>query len=150
VRNIEEYPHAFVLACLMDTGVDADVARTIPYRVSEALGTFELQELDKVSAEQYAEMFNGEKKWHRYPARNAKFFYDGVHKIFDNEFMNGDASRIWSGKPSSRDVILRFMDFNGCGFKVANMAWFIIAFSRLSILSSENSYGPFEFEKRHL
>lgn len=122
VRNIDEYPHAFVLACLMDTGVDADVAWTIPYRVFEILGTFDIHELYKVSTEQYAEMFNGDKKWHRYPVRNAGFFYDGVHKIVDNEFMSGDASKIWSGKPSSRDVILRFMDFKGCGFKVANMA----------------------------
>ncbi len=122
VRNIEEYPHAFVLACLMDAGVDADVAWTIPYRVFEALGTFMIHELYEVSAEQYTEMFNGKKKWHRYPARNAKFFYDGVHKIVDNNFMNGDASKIWLGKPRSREVILRFMDFNGCGFKVANMA----------------------------
>lgn len=36
--------------------------------------------------------------------------------------MSGDASKIWSDNPSSRDVILRFMDFKGCGFKVANMA----------------------------
>jgi len=36
--------------------------------------------------------------------------------------MNGDASRIWTVKPRSRDVVLRYMDFKGCGFKIANMA----------------------------
>ena len=94
VRNIEEYPHAFVLACLMDTGVDADVAWTIPYRVYQEIGTFKIDELYKIELPKYKDMFSGEKKWHRYPVRSAEIFYDGVHKIVDNEFMKGDASKI--------------------------------------------------------
>jgi endonuclease III len=140
VRNIERYPHAFVLACLMDSGVDADIAWSIPYRVYKELGTFEIHDLYKVPNHQYEKMFNGEKKWHRYPAVKAKVFYDAIHKIVDTKFMNADASRIWDGRPSSRDVILRFMDFNGCGFKIANMApnvlyrYFGIEFSDYSFI----------------
>lgn len=122
VRNIEIYPHAFVLACLMDTGVDADVAWTIPYRIYKELGTFEINELYEVSAEEYQNMFTGENKWHRYPVVKSKVIFNAIHKIVESEFMNGDASRIWTGKPSSRKVVLRFMDFKGCGFKIANMA----------------------------
>lgn len=122
VRDIGKYPHAFVLACLMDSGVDADVAWSIPYRVYKELDTFEILDLYKVKENKYVEMFGGEKKWHRYPAVKAKVFYEAVHKIVDTKFMNGDASRIWSGKPSSHDVVMRFMDFKGCGFKIANMA----------------------------
>jgi endonuclease III len=122
VTSLDEYPHAFVLACLMDTGVNAEVAWTIPYRVYKTLCTFEIKSLYEIPAEEYVHMFSGERKWHRYPARSARFFYNGVHKIIDNDFMNGEASKIWSGRPSSRNAVLRFMDFNGSGFKVANMA----------------------------
>jgi len=122
VRNIEENPHAFALACLMDTGVAADVAWTIPYRIFQVLGTFDIRDLYRIKEQDYTNMFSGEKKWHRYPAKKAKVLYDAVHKIVDTKFMDGDASRIWTSKPSSHDVVLRFMDFNGCGFKIANMA----------------------------
>ena len=140
LRNIEKYPHAFVLGCLMDSGIDADVAWAIPYRVCEELGTFEIYDLYNVNKQEYVNMFTGENKWHRYPIRKAKVFYDAIHKIVDTKFMNGDASRIWSGKPSSYDVVLRFIDFNGCGFKIANMApnllcrYFEIEFSDYSFI----------------
>jgi endonuclease III len=121
VRNIEEYPHAFLLACLMDSGVDADVAWSIPYKIYEKVGSFDIWDLYKINEHDYSSMFNGEKKFHRYPIIKAKVFYDAIHKIVETKFIDGDASRIWSGKPSSKIVIPRFMDFNGCGFKIANM-----------------------------
>jgi len=34
-------------------------------------------------------MFSGETKWHRYPARNAGFFYEAVQKIVENEVLDG-------------------------------------------------------------
>ena len=135
VHDIQRYPHAFVLACILDTSVAAEIAWTIPQRVKENLGTFEIKELYKIKEDQYIEMFSGESKWHRYPARSAKFFYRGVQQIVDSELMNGDASKIWEDEPSSQDVVLRFMEFSGCGFKIANMApnllyrYFAIEFS---------------------
>jgi endonuclease-3 len=122
VHDLERYPHAFVLACILDTSVAAEVAWTIPQRVKEALGTFAIEELYKVDEEYYVELFSGERKWHRYPARSAKFFYEGVKRIVENEQMDGNASAIWEGKPSSQAVVLRFMEFLGCGFKIGNMA----------------------------
>jgi len=139
VRNFEDFPHAFVLAYLMDSGIDADKAWSIPYKVFEALGIFEIQKLYEIPLTKYIELFNDEKSvWHRYPTVKAKVFFDAIHKIVDNPFMNGDASRIWTGKPTSGDVIHRFLDFNGCGFKIANMCpnllnrYFGIEFSEYS------------------
>lgn len=122
VRDIHQYPHAFVLACLMDTGVDADVAWSIPYRVQQYVTSFEIRDLYEIPLHSYEAMFKDGKNWHRYPAVKAKVFFDGVHKICDSELMKGDASKIWNNRPSSKDVVLRFLDFHGCGFKVANMA----------------------------
>lgn len=122
VHDLEQYPHAFVLACILDTSVAAEVAWTIPQRVKEALGTFAIEELYKVELDHYVELFSGERKWHRYPARSAKFFYEGVRRIVEDEQMSGKASVLWEGKPSSQEVVLRFMEFTGCGFKIGNMA----------------------------
>ena len=123
VRDIKRYPHAFVLACLMDSGVGADRAWSIPYRVYKEVGTFEISELHKIEKEKYEDMFgNGKKSWHRYPAKKAEVFCKAIDKIIKSDFMKGDASRIWADKPSSCDVVMRFIDFDGCGFKIANMA----------------------------
>ncbi len=54
--------------------------------------------------------------------KKCRIFFEAVQKIVENTFLNRDASRIWAGKPDAQDVILRFLDFKGCGFKIANMA----------------------------
>ncbi|NMB96430.1 MAG: hypothetical protein GYA02_07455 [Clostridiaceae bacterium] len=121
VRNIKKYPHALLLASLMDSGVDANVAWTIPYRVYETLGSFNIDDLYIIPLNEYVKMFNGKQNWHRYPNNKAEVFYNAVQKIVDDDYLKGDASKIWEGKPSSYNVVLRCLDFKGCGFKIANM-----------------------------
>ena len=121
-RDVQNYPHAFVLACLMDTLVDADAAWAIPYKVKQRLGSFDICKLRDQPVELYEAMFKDGKKWHRFPEQKAKVFYYGVKTICDSDLMNGNAAKIWSNRPSSKEVVLRFLDFYGCGFKVANMA----------------------------
>lgn len=121
LRNINEFPHAFVLACIMDTVMDANEAWSIPYKVYQIINTFEIDHLYNVKEEEYIDMFC-DNNFHRYSTRNAKNFHDAVKKIVEHKYMHGDASKIWSNKPSSQDIVLRFLEFNGCGFKIANMA----------------------------
>jgi endonuclease III len=40
VNDIAKYPHAFVLACVMNRRVKAEKALIIPYRISEKIGGF--------------------------------------------------------------------------------------------------------------
>jgi len=111
VRDINNYPHAYVLACLMDTGVDADIAWCIPYRVYLEVGSFDIDDLFRVRQEEYINMFSGAIKWHRYPVNKAKYFYSAVQKIVNNEFMHRDASLIWSNKPSYTHFGVEFSDY---------------------------------------
>lgn len=124
VNDIENYPHAFVLACLMDRQIKAERAWTIPFDIKSILGTFDIYKLYSISLIEYKKIFE-ENKLHRFNSIMAEIFYEGVCRIV--EVYDGDASRIWKNSPSSAKIVYDFLQFNGCGIKIATMATNILA-----------------------
>ena len=122
--NLENYPHAYVLACLMDRRIKAERAWIIPYKINEKLDTFDIIKLSKIKPEKYVEIFN-ESKLHIYNNDMANIFFNGIQDIIKK--YNGNASEIWKGKPSSSTVVYKFLEFKGCGIKIATMATNILA-----------------------
>lgn len=121
INNISDYPHLFVLACLMDRQVKAERAWEIPYLVCRDLceGDFSFDSLSRLSQEDIRHYFETN-ALHRFNKDMSEVFYKAVQKI-RNEY-NSDASRIWSGENSSAEIIYRFLCFEGCGIKIASMA----------------------------
>lgn len=124
LNDLDHYPHAYVLACLMDRQIKAERAWKIPYLVCEKFGTDNINELSKISIEEYTAHFESE-KLHRFNNTMAEIFYYAVLKIKSD--YNGDASNIWSNRPSSASVVYRFMEFKGSGIKISTMAANILA-----------------------
>jgi len=92
LNDLERFPHAYVLACLMDRQIKAERAWIIPVEIMSILGTFEINKLFHTSLESYRKIFN-EKKLHRFNDTTAEVFYSGVQYIVNK--YNGDASNIW-------------------------------------------------------
>jgi hypothetical protein len=125
LNDIENNPHAFVLGCLMDRQIKADKAWSIPQIVFNELKTFDINELAKKSLKEYKNIFcKKESKLHRYDYM-VEIFYDGVQDIKTK--YQGDASKIWRGKPISALVVRKFREFKGCGIKISTMAANILA-----------------------
>ena len=124
VTDLDNYPHAFVLACAMDRQINADRAWSIPYEIKNVLKDFSINTLYKVSLEEYKNIFNT-KKLHRFNDDMATIFYNAIHKIVLD--YDGDASNIWKNSPSSATVVSRFLDFDGIGIKIATMATNILS-----------------------
>lgn len=124
LNDIEKYPHAFVLACLMDKQMKAERAWEIPCKVYDELGNFDINYLVELPEITYIDLFL-KNKYHRFNEAEAKNFYKAIQRI-KNQY-DGDASNIWNGCPSSATVVYRFLEFEGMGIKIATMAANILA-----------------------
>ncbi len=124
LNDIDNTPHAYVLACLMDRQIKAERAWSIPFRIKEIIGSFKVDDLVGVSLEEYKNIFS-RNALHRFNDTMAEVFYAAVHDI--KVKYNGDASRIWSNNPSSAKVVYEFLQFKGSGKKIATMAANILA-----------------------
>jgi len=125
LNDLERYPHAFVTACVMDRQVKAELAWQIPFKLQERLGTFRLKALAALNYGDIKTAFARPAPLHRFTATMAKCFFEAIRHIDDA--YDGDASQIWSGKPSSATVVYRFLQFHGVGPKIATMAANILA-----------------------
>lgn len=119
INNIEEYPHAFVLACLMDRQIEAWRAWYIPHKIRKELNSFKIDKLLEKKLSYYEDLFKNN-NLHRYNNKMPKVFYEALGVI--KYKYEGDASKIWSGNPSSAKIVCRFLEFNGAGIKIASMA----------------------------
>lgn len=125
LNDLQNYPHAFVLASIMDRQIRAELAWLIPFRVSERLGGFYFSDLASLSVGKIRKLMQRPKPLHRFPEEMSNNFYQAIQRIKD--CYGGDASRIWAGRPSSAAVVYRFLQFRGVGPKIATMATNILA-----------------------
>lgn len=131
LNDLKNYPHAFALACLMDRQINAERAWAIPYKIYKTLNTFDIYELEKQGCKYYKDLFNNneelfdKKKFHRFNDKFSEIFYNGICHIVDK--YEGKADKIWNDNPSSATVVYRFLEFYGCGIKIATMAANILA-----------------------
>ena len=124
MNDIEENPHVYVLACLMDRQIKAEKAWAIPQIIFDKLGTHKINELVDIKKETFTNIFV-KNKLHRFNTEMANTFYFGIQNI--KEKYKNNASNIWNGEPSSASVVYKFLEFKGCGIKIATMATNILA-----------------------
>jgi len=124
VNDLEHYPHAFLLGCLMTCQIQSEKAFAIPWLVKESVGSFVIDCLANHSEEYYQNLFTSQ-NLHRFSNQKAKVFYAAIQHIVT--VYSGNASRIWADNPSSATAVYRFLQFKGCGIKIATMATNILA-----------------------
>jgi endonuclease III len=125
VSDLARYPHAFVLASIMDQQVKAERAWMIPYRFQQKLGTFSMEALLSLSEADIRRHMSEPLILHRFVEKMARYFFKAVHRIADHYQSN--AALIWNDRPSSATVVFRFLEFDGVGPKIASMAANILA-----------------------
>lgn len=119
LNNLTDFPHAFVLACVMDRQIKAERAWLIPYKIYKEISTFEFNKLLELTLDNLKEVFK-RKNLHRFNKEMAKNFYFAIQKIHGD--YNNDVSKIWKNNQSSATIVRRFLEFKGVGIKIATMA----------------------------
>lgn len=125
LNDLDNYPHAFVLACVMDRQIKAEKAWLIPYAISERLGTFSFDALARLTEREVKRLMARPTPLHRFVDTMGGLFWSGIQRI-GSEY-DGDAARIWAGSPASAEVVYRFLKFDGVGPKIASMAVNLLA-----------------------
>ena len=119
LNNISDYPHAYVLACVMDRQIKAERAWMIPYHIKNAIGGFEIMQLLRLEPPFLVSLFQ-KQSLHRFNETMALLFYDAIQMLQSS--YGGVAFMIWADKPRSATVVRRFLEFKGVGVKIATMA----------------------------
>ena len=120
LNDLTGHPHAYVLACLVDRNVRAEVAWMLPLRIKERTGSFDINDLARLDERDWLRVMTEPSPAHRFPTNMSRVVHRAITRIVDQ--YGGDASRIWSDSPSSAALVRRFLEFHGAGPKIATMA----------------------------
>jgi endonuclease III len=125
LNDLDRFPHAFVIGCIMDRQVKAERAWIIPYHFAKALGDFSFETVARLSQARILKIMTTPRPMHRFAEDMSRNFHEAIQVIGTK--WGGDASQIWANKPSSAEVVHRFLQFRGVGPKIATMAANILA-----------------------
>jgi hypothetical protein len=124
LNDIINYPHHFVLACIMDRQIKAERAWGITYIICEKINDHSFKGLQKLSQKEILNFFQ-ENNLHRFNKIMANCFYNGIQRI--HNYYQDNASLIWKENLHSATIVRRFLQFDGIGIKIATMATNILA-----------------------
>ncbi len=125
INNIEKMPHVFVMACMLSRQFNNETAWETLAHLEERIGTLDIKKLSRLTLGEWETAFKNPTSLHRFHYEMAGFIMAAVQRILKE--YGGDASRVWSGSPSSATVIKRFLEFEGIGSKISIMAANILA-----------------------
>ena len=117
LNNIKRYPHLFLLGVIADRQVKAQRAWMIPIHVAGRLGSPNFESMRGLRKQQWSRMLKGK---HRFAKTIGEACFEGLRRV-EKEYKS-NASRIWAGRPSSAELVSRFLEFQGIGPKLATMA----------------------------
>lgn len=125
LNDLDSHPHAFVFGCIVDRQMKTEKPWLIPFRLAETLGDFAFSTLSSLTLQDVTTLMTEPEPLHRYPEEMSKNLFSAIGRI--GEKYSGNAAAIWRGRPSSAEVVARFLEFRGVGPKIATMAANILA-----------------------
>ena len=119
LKDIINYPHALVLSALMDRGVKAEHVWILPILIKREIGSMDFSDIYELLTIEHCVNIIVNTIHHRYGKRQAEYLRNAIERIHDE--YNSNISNLWMNNPSSSKVVAGFLQFDGCGIKIATM-----------------------------
>lgn len=148
-RFILDNLNAFVIGLISDQSVKAEVAWSLPYKLSERIGNFDFNKILSEYDESDIENFIKEKPaLHRYPSRMANYIYSAMNDIVTK--YDSNAENIWKNKTAS-EIVSSLEQFQGISHKKASLGTLILVRDmNADILNKENIDIAYDIHIRRL
>lgn len=116
--------NAFLMAVISDQSVKAEVAWSLPYKLSKRLEVDDLVDLAHIKTMEEVQAAIKEKPaLHRYPSNIGRYLWLASEKLYKD--YNQDATNIWNNSSAS-EIINRLEQFKGISHKKANLTCLLL------------------------
>jgi len=119
IKDISRYPHAYLIALIMNSSMPFMRAYDIPFYLRRRIGGFSFRRLRVLTQKEIVRAMTMPSSLHRYSQAMSKNLYRAIRILEEKYF--GDASRIWADRPSSAEIVFRLLEFPGIGQKKATL-----------------------------
>ena len=117
--------NAFLLGLIADQSVKAELAWSLPYKLSERLKMdFCIKTFANMDASELERVIKEKPALHRYPKNIAKYLHSACNKLVNN--YNSDARNIWENNETAKEIVRRLEEFNGISHKKAALGTMLL------------------------
>ncbi len=117
-------PNAFLFGLISDQSVKAETAWSLPYKLKDRMGTFEMKDIiSKYNMDDIQQFIREKPALHRYPTNIGKYLYLAAEKLVKE--YDSNAENIWLNV-SAKKIVKRLEDFKGISHKKASLACLLL------------------------
>ncbi|HIS91343.1 MAG TPA: endonuclease III [Candidatus Faecisoma merdavium] len=141
--------NAFIIGLIADQSVKAEIAWSLPYKLSQRMGGFDIAEiLKKYNQEDLENFIKTKPALHRYPSRMSNYIYNAFLELYKN--YNSKAENIWNNKTAA-EIVETLETFKGISHKKASLGTLILVRDLgINILDKENIDIAYDIHIRRL
>ena len=121
---INEDPNAFLIGLISDQSVKAELAWSLPYRLGERLGKFDIVDIANMPIVELEQCIKDKPALHRYPSNMAKYIQSACKRLI--EVYNSSAANIWNKGVSAAEIVRRLEEFKGISTKKAALGTLLL------------------------
>lgn len=141
--------NAFIIGLVADQSVKAEIAWSLPYKLAQRMGSFNISEiLNKYKVEDIENFIKTKPALHRYPSRMSNYIYNAFSDLYN--IYNSDAQNIWNGKTAA-EIVDSLEKFKGISHKKASLGTLLLVRDLgINIIDKENIDIAYDIHIRRL